>query len=117
MVNHDTDKGFRKLEIIIINFDAHCNRMKNYVHPMESRFAHSKDPSKTQSGSLSNALNNKEPMDIILTSHSLTHSNIRICNNRIVVGGMGSMVVGMWNSMNRLGIKNVFDAFDPIARI
>lgn len=97
----------------VINFGV---KVENYIYPVESRFVHNKDLPKPQSGSFSYALNNQLLVELPLTRDSPPHSDIRICNNRITYGGMGNMALGMWNSMNTLGITNVSNAYDPIAR-
>lgn len=52
-----------------------------------------------------------------LSSYSLTHYEIINCNLTIEKGGLGSVSVGMWNLINRLGIVNVSEDFDPISKI
>lgn len=52
-----------------------------------------------------------------LSCESLTHSDVRNCNFRIVNGEMGNIYEGLWRSMTNLGISNISKEFDPVARL
>lgn len=54
---------------------------------------------------------------IWLTCDSLSHSNIENCNTRMLKGAIGKATEGLWKSINRLGIINRADNFDPIQRM
>lgn len=75
-----------------------------------------KEGGRNSSGDLS-LLENYKNNDCLLSGNSLTYSDIMNYNNRIEKGSLGNMSVGLWNSMNRIGIINVSEAFDPISKI
>lgn len=52
-----------------------------------------------------------------LTCDSFTHSDIINCNTREVNRVLGKASEGLWNSMNKLGIANFSNAFDPILKL
>lgn len=136
-VEHNKEQSEGELNKNYINFDAHCSRIRNskkvrkkmrvvfdlgakadkFIYPVEYRNIQNADFTIPLSGSSSSILYKKNSGNMSLSYNSLTHSDIRNCNSRISLGGLGNMAIAMWNSMNRIGITSVSDAFEPIARI
>lgn len=54
---------------------------------------------------------------IRLTCDSLSQSDIENCNKRILKGAIRKATEGLRKSMNRLGIINRADNFDPIQKL
>lgn len=74
-------------------------KVDNFIYPAEFCQPDFRRPSP---GSVSLTQNNLLQPDFTLTYNSLTHSEIRNCNNRIEKGGLGNMSIDLRNSMNRI---------------
>lgn len=91
-----------------------------FIYPMEPKLHHDHVLSKKVSGKVleNNSSNDDYLSDWIrLTCDSLSHSDIENCNNRMLKSVLGKATEGIWNSMNRFGIINRIEGFDPIQKM
>lgn len=94
------------------------SRVEDFDYPMGNRYVLYHEPSIPQPGNKPlflkpNFLSGRIP----LSCESLSQSDVRNCNMRIVNGEVGNISEGMWRSMKNLGITNISNKFDLVSGI